>query len=401
MVYNSKNPIKHCSYFHHMTFKDFLAPLNVDDFGTENSPVNTYYSQVHKNITAFPDLENIDIVIFGVNELRNTKNQYLAPGISYSADALRRQFYKLYKGNYEVRIADLGNIEAANGFNDSAFAFQETVRQLLELNKTVIVFGTHRELITAHYKGFETTTKTLNLAVLDAYLDLSELENEESYLTRIIKHTPEYLFNISHIGSQMYLNEPGAAKLMDAMLFDVCRLGVVRKNLTDTEPIFRNADMVCVNTPAIKQVDFPAQLNGSANGLLSEEICALMRFAGMGNKVRSLGIYDYISDLDTGEQSSKLAAQMLWHFIDGFYNRVDENPLQNEHDFIRYRVALHSNNTNEMVFYKSTITERWYMEVTSNYHKNSFTLPCSYSDYQSACNGDIPERWMKATQKLM
>jgi hypothetical protein len=171
----------------------------------------------------------------------------------------------------------------------------------------------------------------------------------------------------------MYLNEPGAPKLMDAMLFDVCRLGIIRKNMTDTEPIFRNADLVCVNASSIKQSDFPAQLTGSANGLLSEEICALMRFAGLGNTVRSVGFYDYISDLDTGEQSSKLAAQMIWHFIDGFYNRVEESPLQNENDFVRYRVAMHSNTSNEMVFYKSATTERWFMEVTSNFHQKSYS----------------------------
>jgi arginase family enzyme len=384
-----------------MTFKDYLSPLNEDDFGQVSGSLNTYQQQVKKHITSFPELDDIDIVLIGINELRDRKNQHIAPGITYSADAMRRQFYKLFKGNYEVKIADLGNLEAANSFNDTAYAFQETVRQLLELKKTIIVFGSQQELIPAHYKGFETTTKALNLAVLDAYLDLSEVENEEGYLTQIIKHTPEFLFNISHIGNQMYLNEPGAAKLMDAMLFDVSRLGLVRNNLADTEPIFRNADLVCVNVPCIKQADFPAQLKGSANGLLSEEICALMRYAGIGNNVRSVGIYDYISDLDTGEQSSKLAAQMLWHFVDGYYSRVEENPLQNENDFIRYRVALHANNTNEMVFYKSTVTERWYMEVTSNFHKNSFILPCSYSDYNMATAGDIPDRWMKATQKLM
>ncbi len=384
-----------------MTYKDFLSPLTGDDFASDQWPVNTYHHQIRKYITHFPDLDDIDIVLVGINELRNRKEEHLAPGISYSADALRRQFYNLYKGNYMVKIADLGNIQAANSFKDSAYALQETIRQLLELNKTVLLFGTHQELLSSHYMGFQTTTKALNLVVLDAYLNLSEIENEESYLTQIIKHTPEYLFNVSHIGSQMYLNEPGGTKLMDAMLFDVSRLGIVRRNIADAEPFFRNADLVCVNASSIKQADFPAQLNGSANGLLSEEICALMRFAGLSSSVRSMGIFDYISDLDTGEQSSKLAAQMIWHFIDGFYNRIDENPLKNEDDFIRYRVALHVNNTNEMVFYKSSITERWYMEVTSNFHKNSFALPCSYSDYQTACNGDIPDRWMKATQKLM
>ena len=346
-------------------------------------------------------MEDVDIVLLGVNELRDRNNNFLTPGISFSADALRRQFYRLYKGNYDVKVADIGNINAGNSFSDSAFAFQETMQQLLVLKKIVLIFGSHQEMILSHYKSFESTTKALNFTILDSFLDLSEQENQESYLTRIIKHSPGYLFNISHVGSQMYLNEPGASKLMDNMLFDVCRLGIVRKSISDIEPIFRNSDLVCVNMSCIKQADFPAQLNGGANGLLSEEICTLMRYAGLGNTVRSLGLYDYISDLDTGEQSAKLAAQMIWHFIDGFYNRIEENPLQNDNDFIRYRIALHSDNSNEMVFYKSKITERWFLEVTSNFHNNSFVLPCSYTDYLSAVNGDIPDRWMKATQKLM
>jgi formiminoglutamase len=384
-----------------MTFKDFLAPLNADEFGSESGPLNTFHNQVKKYIGVFPELDDVDIVMVGVNELRNRNNEHLAPGISYSADALRRQFYRLFKGGYNVKIADIGNIQAGNGFNDTAYALEETVKQLLEWGKTILVFGTNDEMIPAHYKAFQTTARALNLVSLDAYLNLSEQEGEEGYLTKIIKHTPEFLFNVSHIGSQMYLNEPGASNLMDAMLFDVCRLGVVRKNLADTEPYFRNADLICVNTSCIRQSEFPAQLNGSPNGLPGEEACALMRYAGLGNKARSLGIYNFISDLDTGEQGAKLAAQMLWHFIDGYYNRVEENPLVNENDFIRYRVALNNQSNNEMVFYKSAITERWFMEVSSNFHKNIFSLPCAYSDYEAASKGNIPDRWMKATQKLM
>jgi formiminoglutamase len=384
-----------------MSLTDFVSPLNADEFGISTRSVNTYHNLVKKNTGEFPSLDDTDIVLLGVNELRNKSGEYLSPGMASTSTALRRQFYRLFKGKYDVKIADIGNIEAGNSFSDTAVALEETVKSLLEMKKTVIVFGSHKELVPSHYKAFESTSKALNLSVLDAYLDLDETPGQESYLTQIIKHTPGFLFNISHIAGQMYLNEPGYLTLMDAMLFDVSRLGLVRKNLADAEPFLRNADMITVNASAIKQADFPAQLDGSSNGLLSEEICALMRFAGLGNQVRSLGIYDFISDLDTGDQSAKLAAQMLWHFIDGFYHRVDENPLQNENDFMRYRVAFQNSSTNEMVFHKSLITERWFMEVTSNFHKNVFTLPCSYSDYQAACSGDIPERWMKATQKLM
>ena len=59
-----------------MTFTDFLAPLDADNFGSDNGQVNTYHSQVKKHITEFPDLDDIDIVMLGVNELRNRNNQH-------------------------------------------------------------------------------------------------------------------------------------------------------------------------------------------------------------------------------------------------------------------------------------------------------------------------------------
>lgn len=388
-------------YLYPMTFTDFLKPLNAAEFGTAQAPANTYFHLTRKYIDTFPSLDEADIVLLGINEYRNRKGDFLTPGMSSPADSLRREFYKLFRGNYTPRIADIGTIDAGNRFIDTEIALEETVKALLEMKKTVLVFGTHSELLPAHFKAFESTTKALNLCVADAYIDLNESAENESYLTRIIHHTPGFLFNVSHLASQMYLNEPGYVQLMDAMLFDVARLGIIRNNVADAEPFLRNADLVSFHASSVKLTDFPAQLAGSANGLLSEDACALMRFAGLGNQVRSAGIYDYWSDLDNGQQGAKLAAQMLWHFIDGYYHRVNENPLTNENDFIRYQVPLKGSDTDVLVFYKSCLTERWFMEVASNYHTGVFMLPCAYSDYITAGKGDIPDRWLKATQKLM
>ena len=106
-----------------MTFKDFLSPLNAEEFGGNSGSVNLYRNQIYRYIDQFPNLEDVDIVLLGVNELRDRNNNFLTPGISFSADALRRQFYRLYKGNYDVKVADIGNINAGNSFSDSAFAF--------------------------------------------------------------------------------------------------------------------------------------------------------------------------------------------------------------------------------------------------------------------------------------
>ena len=56
----------------------------------------------------------------------------------------------------------------------------------------------------------------------------------------------------------------------------------------------------------------------------------------------------------------------------------------------------------KLVFYKSKFTERWWMEVpmasNSVYTRNSI-VPCSYSDYQTATKGEIPDRYISALSK--
>jgi hypothetical protein len=59
-----------------------------------------------------------------------------------------------------------------------------------------------------------------------------------------------------------------------------------------------------------------------------------------------------------------------------------------------------------MVFLKSKKSGRWWMVLKSKnkentkYRPHQF-VPCSYADYQTALNNDIPDRWWKVQQKLM
>ena len=60
----------------------------------------------------------------------------------------------------------------------------------------------------------------------------------------------------------------------------------------------------------------------------------------------------------------------------------------------------------ELVFYKSNKTERWWIEIpylSSNNTKlkKSTLLPCSNEEYIAACGNEIPERWWKAQRKNM
>ena len=58
----------------------------------------------------------------------------------------------------------------------------------------------------------------------------------------------------------------------------------------------------------------------------------------------------------------------------------------------------------EIVFYKSNRSERWWMEVPNPNNKVRYQkhhlVPCSYKDYETALREEMPERWWQAFQKI-
>ena len=46
-----------------------------------------------------------------------------------------------------------------------------------------------------------------------------------------------------------------------------------------------------------------------------------MRYAGLSDKITSVGIFEYNQNLDVNGQTAFLLAQMIWYFIEGFIFR--------------------------------------------------------------------------------
>ena len=93
---------------------------------------------------------------------------------------------------------------------------------------------------------------------------------------------------------------------------------------------------------------------------------------------------------------------MIWYFIEGYRQRKDElNP--DVSNCMKYTVAF-EDGKNEIVFYKSNTSGRWWMGVPFK-PKNQKTfdnyfVACSYQDYELANQGEVPERWIKTFRKF-
>lgn len=388
-------------------FSDYFEPVDIASLnGGEAYPRSTLSEIIdaYRERDFFPVLEEAHIAIIGVGEERRSFNN---KGCMYAPDAVRRYLYGLYQGNYKARIVDLGNIKPGHNIEDTYFALKEVVNRLLRVQIVPVIIGGSHDLTFPQYLGYEEVHSTINIVSVDNSFNLGDADSvfdARSWLGKIILHQPNHLFNFSNIAYQTYLVDPKGIDLMAKLNFDTYRLGFVQKNLEEAEPIVRHADVLSFDMSAIRQSDASGNGNAGPNGLYGEEACQIMRYAGMSDKLSSVGIYEVNPGLDKRGHTAHLAAQMIWYFMEGFYSRKKDFPFKNIADYTKYRVSIKGHKS-ELVFYKSSISERWWMEVPYpgdkrlKYERHHL-VPCSYRDYETACKEEMPDRWWQTYQKL-
>ncbi|MEJ2904655.1 formimidoylglutamase [Pedobacter panaciterrae] len=393
-----------------MSLSDFFSPLSTDKFSPK---AGFYTSQLGLKATfytdKFPDLEEneYDIAIFGVQDDRASVNN---EGCGLAPDYFRAQFYSLNEGAYTSKIIDLGNIKAGASISDTYVALKMVVSELIKLNIVPIIIGGGQDLTYAQYLAYESLEQKVDLVVVDSKFDLDEEDQEglaaksDTYLNKILLHQPNYLFNFSNIGYQTYYVNQESLKVMSKLYFDVHRLGEFADDISLTEPIVRNANMLSFDIGAIRSSDAAANANAGPNGFYGEQACRIARYAGMSDKLTSIGFYEFNPAFDTNGQTAMLLAQMVWYFVDGYYNRKKDFPLTPKSQYLIYRASL-NDGTGEMLFVKSKKSDRWWMQVPypTGISKNErfHLVPCRYDDYTTAVNGEMPDLWWRTFQKLL
>ncbi|MEJ7778001.1 MAG: formimidoylglutamase [Daejeonella sp.] len=390
-----------------MSLSDFLSPVNYIP-----SSKGFYTSHLGSKLeiynSAFPNLDdnNFDIAVIGVLEDRNAINN---SGTALSADHFREKFYALNEGNYPIRIVDLGNIKAGHQVSDTYIALKLVVSELIKKNIVPVIIGGGQDLTYGQFMAYEALEQKVDLLVVDSHFDLDDDPDEitgttsQSYLNRIFLHEPNYLFNYSNIGYQTYFVNQESLKVMDKLFFDARRLGDFSDTMTIAEPIIRNANMISFDLSAIRSADAEGNANATPNGFYGEQACQICRYAGMNDKLSSIGFYEFNPAYDRNGQTALLLAQMVWYFIDGFYNRKKEYPLLPKSQYVTYRANL-KDGSHELVFVKSKKSDRWWMQVPyptgTSRNERHHLVPCRYEDYQLANSGEMPDLWWRTYQKL-
>ncbi len=365
-------------------FDNWLSPLKLQQFSDFNKiskgqwgkSLRIYYDEM-------PDLQGIKIAIVGVGD--------------EEANEVRKHLYSMSFPFDGLAVADLGNVRKTK----PAFLIP-LITELLNSKIVPILIGNDVAIAEAQYLAYQPLKQLINLAVVDERIRYTiGGKDTEQYLNRIIDNPRTHLFHMALIGCQTHFVTKPVLHFLDDKNFEYARLGMVRSNMDQIEPLVRDADLLCFNIAALKQSEAPGQANPSPSGFFSEEACQISRYAGMSDKLSSAGFYGFLQDQDPRGQTAQVIAQLIWYFVDGFNQRKNDYPASSD-SLVEYIVDF-KNQDYQLTFWKSTKSGRWWMQIpvkTKKKHQRHTLIPCSYQDYQLASREDLPDRLLNAYKRF-
>ncbi|MCC5938355.1 MAG: formimidoylglutamase [Lunatimonas sp.] len=382
-----------------MDLKIFFEPLPERLYQKEKSH-NSFFDGIHCHGEQFPDLQGIQLAIIGLEDFRGAGELANGPESTY---AIREKLFRLKKGQGQYKIADLGTLKSGETTKETCQLMRSIGEFLINQEILPLFIGGSHDLDLGQFLAFEKMRKMVSVLTVDAKMDMEdEGRPDQIHSSQIVLHQPNFLFNYCHLAYQSFLTDSDLVATLEKLYFDHVRLGKLRDNFKEVEPLIRNADMLSFDLCAIKSTDAPGTIDCQPFGMTSEEACQISWFAGTNEKLSSIGFYGYHECLDDSRYTTaSVVATMVWYFIEGFYHRKDSLSFKSS-DYTKYTVSLDST-PSVLHFYKSNLSGKWWMEVpVSGMGKfgDQTIIPCSYEDYQTAQRGEIPERWVNAQLKL-
>jgi formiminoglutamase len=334
------------------------------------------------------DLDEASLVLVGCDEWRGMGTK-ARPG---SADAIRAQLYKLYHWHKDVSIADAGNVKPGAQLKDTYAALKAVVSEFVDAGKKVIVFGGSHDLTSALYQVYAGRQQLIELTAVDALIDLDRESPmiADKFLLEVLTSEPNYVKHFNLVGFQSYFAYPNLLETIDKLRFDCFRVGRVQERLEETEPSIRSSHLLSFDMNAIAHAYAPANTL-SPNGFTGPEACKILQYAGMSHTNQVAGIFNFAGN-DVQGMTAMQIAHMVWYYMDGMQKQRHETSLEDRSGYNEFNTLCAEVDT---LFLQSRNTGRWWMQMPDK----SF-IPCSYSDYLAASHNDLPERWLRAQERM-
>ncbi|MDR0726196.1 MAG: hypothetical protein LBF59_09370 [Prevotellaceae bacterium] len=327
----------------------------------------------------------VNKVGFHGRKLSGTKIVILGTGEAQGLMSVRKSLYGLYFGQ-EISISDWGNIPEEN-----IDKINDILKILLNNNIFVIIIGNAIDILPACLDSMTGRDKISASVVSPAVV-------RSNFTDKLMNNRFQNLFNFNFLAYQTYLSDPAVLDSLSSRYFEALRLGKFREDNRIYEPLLRDSDIFSLDMASVRKPEIADSLYSGLNGLYSEEVCLISRHAGISDNLKIANIFCH-DKIEKKSQKNALIAQIIWHIIDGYANRADEKALNNVNGIKKILINLEQP-AEQLVFYHSDITNRWWMEIGEKSEGKPFIISCTEDDYRTACRQDVPLRWLWYQQKL-
>lgn len=321
----------------------------------------------------FPDHGGVDVAIIGMGP---------------NADQVRKHLYS-YSYNFNgITVADFGNLNHNGSAKNANAGLRECLIALKNENILPIIIG-----------EMDNYSEALLKAVPFNDIDYALVSPEIAYNPDELAwklHQKKKLFHCSFIGIQNFMNSHASIQMVSELFSECIRLGQLRTQIADIEPVLREADIFEFDLSTIKFPDFQSAGRQMPSGLLNQEACAICRYAGVSNKISVFLINKFSLKKEVPTDAMQIA-QMIWYILDGIDNRFNDIPHLQNRNFTIYK--CHANSGEDMLFLYSELTGRWWMQIPVIGKKKKVApkfIGCKASDYEIAQSGEVPEIWYRA-----
>ena len=387
---NAENKNLNLPYFDSSHIETMLQPIDLYMLSNDELYLP---KQLGSNISIhnkdfFPDIDTAHCLIIGINDLRG-QGVYIP---QEPANAIRKQLYNMYYWHNDLKIADLGNIISGQSIKDTYAALANILVELAPYNKNILIIGGSNDNVIGQYLAHQQIKNIVEITGIDALIDINEAHHEpcSNYLFGMLTNEPNYASHYNHLGFQSYYVNPDLLQTIDKLKFDCYRVGKLKTELHEAEPLMRNSQVIYFDIAALASAFAPG-IAISPNGFTGEEACILSRYAGTTQQPTSFGIYGYNPAVDVNNITAAQIAQMIWYYFDGSQQQLFEAPLNKLENYYAFKLPFADV---DIEFLQSKQSNRWWMKLPTG----NFT-PCSYADYLTASRNDIPERWLRVQER--
>jgi hypothetical protein len=322
-----------------------------DHIDADFTELDGFFIKPDKDINSSRDMDKFDL-IFMSNK-------------SVISKEVRRNMHKLYNHYSFVRAIDAGYL-----LNDDYRFIYQPVQVCNEMNKISFICG-----------GTLALAKSLN----------EKNFSKVTYVGNALLPFEQHSENQSFLGYQRHLCDYRSLKFAEEFCPDSLSLGQMKSHPHLIEPILRDSEVLYINLNVLRTSELPNSVDSWPSGLITEDLCQIMKFAGNSLRLKSV-IIDFSGIVPSENNSeSKLIAELYWYLLEGMRMRQSDHPIFNS-NVSEYVVQISDYDT-EIVFIKSNISQRWWLKLEEE--ENIPYVSCAHEEYQLSIRNEIPERLMR------